>query len=392
MSKRTKTNYPGVFYRKTKRLGGKGFEKVFYIVFKKNGKVHEEKAGRQYADSMTPARASRIRGERIEGKRLSPKEKREAKEVARRAVANKWTISRLWSEYKQNKPNLKGIVTDENRFRNYINPFFGDKEPREIIPLDIDRIRLKLLKNKSPGTVKNVLELLRRIINFGAKKNLCEGINFIIEMPRVNNLRTEDLSAEELESLLAAIDKDSNIMAANMMKLALFTGMRRGELFKLKWSDIDFNRHFIFLKDPKGEQDQKIPINDGARKILENHPRTGSPYVFPGRGGRQRTDIKKAVNRIKKHAGLPKDFRPLHGLRHVYASMLASSGQVDMYTLQKLLTHKSPQMTQRYAHLRDEALKEASDVASDIIDQAIGRKQVIIGSIKKVSNVHGGDK
>jgi len=41
------------------------------------------------------------------------------------------------------------------------------------------------------------------------------------------------------------------------------------------------------------------------------------------------------------------------GLRHVYASMLASSGQVDMYTLQKLLTHKSPAMTQRYAHLRD---------------------------------------
>jgi len=57
------------------------------------------------------------------------------------------------------------------------------------------------------------------------------------------------------------------------------------------------------------------------------------------------------VNTIKKAAGLPKDFRALHGLRHVYASMLASSGQVDLYTIQKLLTHKSPAMTQRYAHL-----------------------------------------
>ena len=50
--------------------------------------------------------------------------------------------------------------------------------------------------------------------------------------------------------------------------------------------------------------------------------------------------------------------------------MLASSGQVDMYTLQKLLTHKSPAMTQRYAHLRDEALKQASEVAGNIIQNA----------------------
>ena len=85
----------------------------------------------------------------------------------------------------------------------------------------------------------------------------------------------------------------------------------------------------------------------------------------------QRTDINKAVNEIKTAAGLPKDFRPLHGLRHVYASMLASSGQVDMYTLQKLLTHKSPIMTQRYAHLRDETLKNASNLAGSMIDKAI---------------------
>jgi integrase len=154
------------------------------------------------------------------------------------------------------------------------------------------------------------------------------------------------------------------------MKLALFTGMRRGEMFKLKWRDIDFNRGFINIKDPKGGPDQKIPLNDAARELLKSHPRTKSPYVFPGRGGRQRTDIKHQVNRIKEEAGLPADFRALHGLRHVYASMLASSGEVGMYTLQKLLTHKDPKMTQRYAHLRDGALKRASNLAGDIVTQA----------------------
>ena len=74
---RHKTTYPGVFYREAGRIGGKGLEKVFYIVFKKDGKVMEEKVGRQYADDMTPARAARIRAERIEGKRLSRKEIRQ---------------------------------------------------------------------------------------------------------------------------------------------------------------------------------------------------------------------------------------------------------------------------------------------------------------------------
>ena len=55
--------------------------------------------------------------------------------------------------------------------------------------------------------------------------------------------------------------------------------------------------------------------------------------------------------------------------------MLASSGQVDLFALQKLLTHKSPAMTQRYAHLRDEALRRASDLAGDLIGQAMNGKQ-----------------
>jgi len=372
MPKRYKTDYPGIFYREAKRIGGKGTEKVFYAVYKKDGKLHEEKCGRQYADSMTPSRAATIRGKLIEGKRLPRKEIKAKEAELKAADADKWTISRLFDSYKENKPNLKGIVTDENRFKNYIKPNFGDKEPKDIIPFDVDRLRLKLLKTKSPGTVKNVLELLRRIVNFGVKKNLCIGLNFIIEMPRVNSLKTEDLTPKQLKSLLKAIEKDTHTHAGPMMLMALYTGMRRGELFKLKWKDIDFERNFINLVDPKGGPDQKIPLNNAAKNVLKNHVKMRSPFVFPGRKGRQRTDINKAVNKIKKDAGLPKDFRPLHGLRHVYASALASSGEVDLYVLQKLLTHKSPTMTQRYAHLRDEALKKASNLAGSIFNGSDG--------------------
>ena len=365
-----------------KPTGSKKEERIYYIMYRKNGKLIEEKAGRQYQNDMTPAKSATIRAQRIEGKQLSNKEKREAIETKKKAEINKWTVDRLWQEYKAQKHNLKGLVQDENRYKNYIKGNFGSKEPHNLIPLDVDRLRLNLLKKKSPQTVKHVLTLLRRVINFGVNKHLCQGLNFRIEMPSVDNEKTEDLTSEQLEKLIQAIDIDTHMDAANLMKLCLFTGMRRGELFRLQWHHIDFHRGFIHIIDPKGGPDQKIPMNDGTRQVLKSHPRTDSPYVFPGRGGKQRTEIKRPVNRIKERAGLPKDFRPLHGLRHVYASMLASSGQVDMYTLQKLLTHKSPSMTQRYAHLRDDALQRASALAGDIINQAMnGNKE------KKVANL-----
>lgn len=375
VAKRFRTKHPGVHYIESNVPGTNKPDKIYYIMYRRGGKLIEEKAGRQSSDDMTPARAASKRFARIKGKELSNTQQRIAKKKTEEADENKWTVSRLWEQYKVSKPDLKGIVVDQNRFDLYLSLTFGSKEPSELVSLDIHRLRVSLLKKKSPGTVKNVLELLRRIVNFGVKNNLCTGVAFIIEMPKTDNEITEDLTAGQLSSLLQAIEKSENSIAASMMLTALYSGMRRGEMFKLQWKDIDFDRGFIHLRDPKGKVSQKIPLNNSVSQVFENLPKT-SDYVFPGRGGGQRVDINKAVNRIKKAAGLSKDFRPLHGLRHTYASMLASSGKVDIYTLQKLMTHKSPLMTQRYAHLRDEALRNASDLAGDIIDQAIENGKV----------------
>jgi integrase len=380
--KRKKTNYIGVFYIDgTSPATGKP-EKIFYIRYRKAGKMIEEKAGRQSTDDMTPARAARIRAERIDGKTPSRKEARKQLEAEKKEEADRWTFNRLWQEYKDRKPDHKGVVTDENRYQNHLKPLFGDREPQSITPLDVDRLRLKLLKTRKPGTVKNVLELLRRLVNFAAKKHLSPPPSFIIEMPKVNNLKTEDLTPGQLASLLEAIEQDPNIQAGNFMKLAMVTGMRRGEIFRLQWGDLDWERNFIHLRNAKSGQDEKIPLNQAARELLESHPRTGSPFVFPGRGGVQRVDISHQVNRIKKAAGLPKDFRALHGLRHFFASTLASSG-VDLLVLMKLLTHRSATMVLRYAHLRDDALRKASDLASDLIGQAVNGKQRKIANLKE---------
>ena len=372
---RQKTKYPGVFYRMAKRPGGKGKEKIFYIVFRDGEKVKEEKVpeGREVTDKCNVIKAVNYRQGRMKGTIPSPKEKREAKKAEKKAIADRWTIQKLFDEYEKQKEDNKSFRTDKGRYELYLKDIFGDKDPKDILQLDVDRIRVNLLKKKSAQTCKHVLALLKRIIKFGSDRGLCAPLGFAIKLPRVDNKKTEFLTSEEISRLLEAIEKDKHPQAGPIMKMALFTGMRRGELFKLQWQDVDFENGFINIREPKGGKSQKIPLNAGAKQVLEGIERGKGTYVFPGNLGNQRSNINRDINAIKTAAKLPKDFRPLHGLRHTYASMLASSGAVDLYTLQKLLTHKDHRMTERYAHLHDDTLKRAANVASDIIGAAMAQ-------------------
>ena len=373
--KRYKTKYPGVNYIIGTSIHNGKEERIYYFRYRKDGKQIEEKAGRQFQDDMTPARAAKLRALRLSGEQLSNKERREVQRSQKKENENCWTMNRLFNLFIDSKSHLKSLKDDRIRYNLHLKPILGEKEVDEISSFDVERIRIPLLKTHKPATVKQVLVLLKRIINLGKAKGLCGSLNFKIEMPKVDNAKTEDLSPEQLQQLLEAIEEDHDIQAGNIMKMALFTGMRRSEIFRLQWSDINFRTGFIALRDTKGGKSQTIPLNSTARELLENHPKSESPYIFPGMNGKQRVDCRESVNRIKHRAGLPKDFRPLHGLRHVFASMLASSGQVDMYTLQKLLTHKSPLMTQRYAHLRDDTLKRASNLMGELVEQAVSGEQ-----------------
>ena len=95
--------------------------------------------------------------------------------------------------------------------------------------------------------MRNILELLRRISNFGVKYQMTNGLSFPIEMPSLNNQKTETLTEEELKKLLSAMDQDSDQNIAKIMKMALFTGMRKGEIFNLQWTDMDFENRPIGL-------------------------------------------------------------------------------------------------------------------------------------------------
>ena len=230
------------------------------------------------------------------------------------------------------------------------------------------------MTGKADATVWNALELVRRIINFGAKSNLCPALSFIIEMPRRDNERVEYLTPEETKRFLTALDNNPNQEASRMLRLAYFTAMRRGEIFKLEDKDLDFHFNLIRIRDPKGKKTVSIPMNSIAKEIIETQLQyrdkrfPDSSYLFPGKGGGQRVDC-SAVDKIKEEAKLPKEFRIFHGLRHHYAVTLANSGQFTIDMIGDLLTHKSTAMTKRYGQYLPTTLQAAGAVAATLLSR-----------------------
>jgi hypothetical protein len=117
--------------------------------------------------------------------RPSPKEKRGREKALREAQTKKWTVDRLWESYKATRTPGRSLVTDESRYNKYLKPIFGKKEPKDMIRLDVDRLRIKLLKEKSPQTVKHFMNLLTWIVNYAVKNGLCQGLSFHVQKPTI---------------------------------------------------------------------------------------------------------------------------------------------------------------------------------------------------------------
>jgi len=140
-----------------------------------------------------------------------------------------------------------------------------------------------------------------------------------------------------------------------MVLLALNTGLRRGELFGLRWSDVDLCNKVLTVRaeTSKGQRARHVALNSEACEVLKRWKGQGERegLVFPGRGGAPMTNINKSWAALCEAARL-ENFR-FHDCRHHFASKLAMAG-IDLYTIKELLGHQDFTMTQRYAHLAAE--------------------------------------
>jgi integrase len=358
------------FYESTNKTFDGKPDQCFVVSFKVNGKKVWEKVGWR-SKGITAKVADEYRTRRVQEIQLGAP-LITAKERKAEAEKRNRTIGEVGTLYFGSKGNeLKGLRTDINRYQKHIAPLFGRRRVPDLTRQDMEDLKLSM-GDKADATKWNALELLRRIINYGAKHGYCPALPFTIEMPRRDNERVEYMTPEEVSRFFMVMQEWPNQEVCRMLKLSYFTAMRKGEIFGLQDTDVDFQFGIIRLRAPKGGKSMAIAMNPPAKEILlqqmahRNHKQPGCPYVFPGKSGERRVEC-TAADRLKDAAGLPKHFRIFHGLRHHFAVTLANSGQFTLDMLAEMLTHKSTAMTKRYGQFLPETMRKAAESAGELL-------------------------
>lgn len=335
------------------------------------GKQHYEKVGPK-------ATANELYRQRKEQVRLGKFEPEEIQRKHRRNV----TVAQMIDEYIESCEanqlrDLRNIYSRSKFWKEQI----GDRPAKSILPADVER-SMKVLagrrfqsgghKTVKPGgrakaTINRYLALLKTAFSRAIEdRRLAHSPFDAIKLHKANNKRVRWLADDE-EQRLFAIVKDPIDRAK--IEVALDTGMRAQEQWQLKWGDIDFRQEILTVRDSKSGEGRHIPINANLLQILRSLPRRlDNPYVFCGRkAGERVTDKPKNWEKWLAAANI-QNFH-WHDLRHTFASRLVMKG-ANLYDVQKLLGHKTIEMTMRYAHLSPDHLKKTVNLLVQVNQEA----------------------
>ncbi len=253
------------------------------------------------------------------------------------------------------KPNRPNWHKAEDHNIRHLKSFFGDRYITDITAIDVERFRLERLKCVGKNSVNKNTACLRAMFNKSIEWKLFEGRNPVsgIKFYKLDNKRLRFLEKEEIGRLLSHCEGHLR----DIVEFAINTGMRRGEIFNLKWHDVDWTNGIIHILKTKNSEKRELPVNETVRNILIRVKRDpNSPYVFMSFDGKPFVDIKKSFHTALVKAGI-ENFR-FHDLRHTFASQLVMAG-VDLLTVKELLGHKKIEMTLRYSHLSCDHKKRA---------------------------------
>ena len=278
-----------------------------------------------------------------------------------------------YPEVQHNRKNWRSIKREEALFRLWIEPTIGASPLREVMPLHLEKIKKDMLDaGRSPGSIQYALAVVRQVFNYAIQNRLFDGRNPAdktggVKRLKVDNRRTRFLTKEEADSLLAELRKRS----ADVHDMALFslhTGARAGEVFNLRWADVDFSQDLLIFKDTKSGKNRPAFFTEEVKAMLtgrQSDNTQGEVLVFPGKGGIKITQISdsfdRAVNKLKLNEGVTDRLMKVtfHTLRHTFASWLAMDG-VNPFHLKELMGHSDLKLTERYSHLSNDALREAA--------------------------------
>ncbi len=269
-------------------------------------------------------------------------------------------------------PLKRSGTDDESIIRCHLRPEFGRLLVREVSVQRADAYvaaRAKL----NPKTVSNQLTLLTTMLN------LAVDLGWLVKAPKIKKPRVSTFSKDfrylrtkdEVQRVLDAARAEGEDVVT-LYATAIFSGLRKGELARLHWSDVNFERRLVtvqrsFNGPAKSDRVRYVPILDPLLPFLRAwHERCPGLLVFPNHEGKAHDEsariFEEVLHRVLKASGFPferkrgelKPYVTFHDLRHTFASHWVTNGG-DMFRLQRILGHRTVEMTMRYAHLAPDA-------------------------------------
>jgi len=263
------------------------------------------------------------------------------------------TLGQILTRYaEQVTPLKKGANTEHHRIRVIQRHPIMPTLLSNLQPSHIAKYRDDRMKRVQAGTIRRELSVISHAIETAQKewgyylpRNPVSGIR----KPPEPKGRDRRLEGDEETRLFTSCTATTRHWLLPLVRLAIETGMRRGELFSLEWQHVHVHQGWLHLVDTKNGEARDIPLSSSARQILEEIPRDISGVVFPVRIDAFKSQWTKAVRR----AGL-KDFR-FHDLRHEATSRFFEKG-LNIMEVAAITGHKDLRMLQRYTHLKVEDL------------------------------------
>jgi integrase len=221
---------------------------------------------------------------------------------------------------------------------------------------------------RSERTVNIEMSVLRRMFRKGVKwgmveKNPFENADDLFF--KENNHRERALTEDEVKRLIDACPK----YLKPIVIAAVYTGLRKSDIFNLKWRDIDLKKGLIRLEEAKTGKTRNIVLNSDMITLLQSLP-VKCQYVFPNKHGKPFKDIKRSFETALKEAKIEQsdDRRHkivFHTLRHTCVSLLTERG-ADTTAVKNYVAHASEEMTKHYTHLSEEYARRTAEILNGL--------------------------
>jgi integrase len=263
---------------------------------------------------------------------------------------------------------------DRRRIDRHVLPRLGRLKVVEVTHRQIEDLHRALAATpyEANRTAALLSKMLTLAIRWGWRSD-----NPVTGIERYHEDRRERfLSPAELIRLGAALVDHPDKIGAAAIRFLLLTGARRGEALAATWDEFDLDRGSWTKPSShtKQKKEHRVPLSPPVRQLLQELPRAGQ-FVFPGRyPGQPRTEVRRVWAEVCKAAGI--EGVRVHDLRHTFASVLASSG-LSLPVIGALLGHAQAATTQRYAHLMDDPLREATERAARQIEGRSDQGEVV---------------